>query len=284
MNKPNLFIVGAPKAGTTFLYEKLFGHPDIYFSKLKELNYFSSGDLKDSYYVDYKCTKLNDYLKHFSKIENQKYILDASVSYFISEKARSQIRQFNPDAQIVISIRNPIKRAFSHFQMDQRMGYANESLNFYLSNPQSYHYKQYVENSLYFKYISKYIDEFSRENVHIVFLEEIDSGINGLFDSLNLEKNFLQNIDYNQKINENKKPKNSLGQLFQRNRNLASKVKLLVPKKLIKKIKPLFYKEAEMQEINDNDVSKLKEFILSDIEQLENLLSKDLKKLWKIES
>ena len=44
--KPNLFIVGAPKCGTTFLYQYLKKHPDVYFPNFKEPHFFGS-DLKE---------------------------------------------------------------------------------------------------------------------------------------------------------------------------------------------------------------------------------------------
>ena len=58
--KPNLFVVGAPKCGTTFLYQYLKKHPDIYFPNFKEPHYFGS-DLKrknDAYNIT-----LEDYLE-----------------------------------------------------------------------------------------------------------------------------------------------------------------------------------------------------------------------------
>ena len=45
MSKPNLFIVGAPKAGTTFLYTALMDHPEVFFPKNKEPNHFASEEL-----------------------------------------------------------------------------------------------------------------------------------------------------------------------------------------------------------------------------------------------
>jgi hypothetical protein len=128
--KPNLFIVGAPKSGTTFLYELLEIRDDFFLPRVKELNYFSHQELLEvSYYRDYKVRSLSKYLGHFKGAnEHHGYLVDASVSYFISESAPIDIRNFNSDARIIIMLRDPIARAYSHYLMDKRMGYAPENL------------------------------------------------------------------------------------------------------------------------------------------------------------
>ena len=282
IKKPNLFIVGAPKAGTTFLFENLRGHPNVFFPKLKELNFFSASDLKDSYYKSYRCKEVSDYLKHFKKVKEQKYIVDASVSYFTFKNTIEKIKLFNRDAKIIILIRNQIKRAFSHYQMDRRMGHATKSFEFYLLSKDSFHFKQYIENSLYFKYISEYINAFGQENVHVLILEKIENDIFQLCDKLDLDKKHLNNHDFSRKVNENKKPKNALGRVFQRNRNFASNIKLFLPKKVIEYINPHFYKKAEETKPSIKEMELLKRLFIDDINKLERLLKKDLKTLWKI--
>ena len=124
-NKPNLFIVGAPKSGTSLIWSLLKDHNDIFFSKNpeKEINFFSYDELKsDSYYKSFKINSLERYLNCFKNANNQKYIVDGSVSYFAYPSVPNKIYKFNQDAKIVIIIRDPIERAASHYQMDVRMG------------------------------------------------------------------------------------------------------------------------------------------------------------------
>ena len=117
-NRPNLFIIGAPKAGTTAFADYLKTHPEIFISTIKEPFYFCS-DMpilaqRENIYTQ------QDYLKLFNinKARNKKYYCDASTLYLYSETAVKQIYKFNQNAKIIVFIRNPIEIAYSfHNQM-----------------------------------------------------------------------------------------------------------------------------------------------------------------------
>jgi hypothetical protein len=99
--KPNLFIVGAPKCGTTAWYEYLRRHPDIAFSDAKEPHYFCT-DLPG-----FRWARTEEsYLKLFEDLPDKKYIGEASIMYLYSRVAIRNIHKFNPDAKILIFIRN----------------------------------------------------------------------------------------------------------------------------------------------------------------------------------
>ena len=134
-NRPNLFLVGSPKCGTTYLWSKLKEHPKIFFSKIsRERNQFLFlYNLKnDSYYKFYGISKKDDYLNLFKNSNDEKYLMDSSVSYFTDEEAPKKIFKFNSKSKIIIMFRDPVKRGLSHHSMDFRMGLANNSLSKYL--------------------------------------------------------------------------------------------------------------------------------------------------------
>ena len=96
MNKPNLFIVGAPKCGTTSMFSYLQQHPDIFMSNNKEPHYFGSdltriGNL-------YNFTE-NEYLKLFLNANNEKIIGEASTHYLYSKTAPKEIKSFNKESK-----------------------------------------------------------------------------------------------------------------------------------------------------------------------------------------
>ena len=73
MKKPNLFVVGAPKSGTSFLFEKLKRHKDIFMPETEELNFFSKEELSlHSYYSDYKINSFKKYIELYKTSEDQK--------------------------------------------------------------------------------------------------------------------------------------------------------------------------------------------------------------------
>lgn len=99
---PNLFIVGAPKCGTTALSEYLKNHPEIFISTPKEPNYFCE-----------------EYLKLFS-IASPKHKIrgEASSIYLHSETAIPLILKSYPNAKIIVMIRNPVEMIYSwHSQL-----------------------------------------------------------------------------------------------------------------------------------------------------------------------
>lgn len=104
MKRPNFFVVGAPKCGTTALCEYLRGHPDVYFSEPKELNYFSEDF--DAHRV---IRNSEDYDAMFSlACEKHRRVGEGSVLYLYSSVAISRIHDYEPDARIIVMIRNPI--------------------------------------------------------------------------------------------------------------------------------------------------------------------------------
>ena len=280
MLEPNLFIAGAPKAGTTFLYHVLKDHEDLYFPRVKELNHYSNEalDKLGSYYKDYRVKDHQKYLSHFAEGQNHKYRVDASVSYFTFSDVPTSIKEQCPDARILFILRNPIQRAFSHYNMDVRMGYAKETFTEYIQNQSKHpvHFHQYVKNGFYYKNIKNFIDAFG-SNVHIVILEDIKSEIDGIFDFLQIKQ---INIDTDKRFNQNKKPRNFIARILQRNRKLTSRLKMLIPSKISSKLNRHLYKDDNKKVISDLDKNHLKAIYKEDIQKLGKLLKKDLNKLW----
>lgn len=266
-SKPNLFLVGAPKAGSTLLWSILKKHKDIFTTnELKELNHFSYDELTyNSYYKDYKIRNENDYLKEFKKGQSFKYLVDGSVSYFAYPSIPKKLYEFNAEAKIIIIVRDPIFRAFSHYNMDKRMGYATESLNEYLVNKKNKHEKfihQYIENSLYCKHVNNYLEYFEENQLCILQLESINDNLDKLCRFLDIDK--LESFKDHERINPNKTPRNIISRTFQHNRNLTSKLKRFIPRELVSYFEFLFYKKAEKVKLEEVDRFLLEQYINED--------------------
>jgi hypothetical protein len=109
---PNLFIVGAPKSGTTALASYLNQHPAIFVAD-KELSFFG-GDLVfrthngGQWHISYRA-----YLEWFSRHGDCRYRADRSVFYLYSSLAAGEIHDFDPDSRIIILLRNPVDQMHS---------------------------------------------------------------------------------------------------------------------------------------------------------------------------
>jgi hypothetical protein len=112
--KPNFFIVGAPKCGTTALYEYLRPHPNIFMPKVKEPHFFAD-DLGE-----YPAVKtMEEYAALFAESTPEHLrVGEASVYYLRSSVAIPHIREFNPEARLIAMFRNPVDMVYSlHSQL-----------------------------------------------------------------------------------------------------------------------------------------------------------------------
>lgn len=117
----DFIIAGNQKCGTTALYEHLKTHPSIYIPK-KEIHYFDNEDLYSN------DTNYNKYHSFFSEHNNQKILGEATPIYLYWHGALERIKQYSKDIKIIVILRNPIERAFSHWNMEHNRG--NEHLTF----------------------------------------------------------------------------------------------------------------------------------------------------------
>lgn len=175
---PNFFIVGAPKAGTTSLYEYLRQIPDIYMSPVKEPFYFLPSSAMTPAGVRIKDRK--EYLDLFRDATGYKAIGEASPTYLSNPESPQLIHSVVPDAKIIMVLRHPIERAFSAYLMLLHYG---ENLSFIdaikaeLANtsgmfrPGEFR-RLYIAQSSYSASVKRYFDMFGRENVKVLIFEE----------------------------------------------------------------------------------------------------------------
>lgn len=103
--RPNFFIAGAPKCGTTALVEYLRTHPQVFISELKEPHYFAT-DMEGKRTIKSEA----GYEALFEGAERyHRAVGEGSVYYLYSEQALSNIRAYAPQARIIVMLRNPVE-------------------------------------------------------------------------------------------------------------------------------------------------------------------------------
>ena len=110
--RPNFFIVGAPKGGTTAMSDYLGSHPDIFMAR-KEMHFFGR-DLRFAQHF-YRRAEA-EYLAEFAGWKGQRRIGEASVWYLFSELAAAEIKAFSPSAKIIIMLREPVSMMYSLYR------------------------------------------------------------------------------------------------------------------------------------------------------------------------
>lgn len=293
MNKPNFFIVGAPKCGTTAMNDYLNQHPDV-FMAAKELHYFGK-DLKIK-------TKLSEaeYLQYFLDAGNTKVIGEASVWYLFSKTAAEEIKKFSPGARILIMLRDPVQ--VIHSLHSQHLYDGNEdvfdferALNLEQARkegnklPNSVGFTQlpgYVDSVLFYKQVERYITVFGREKVSIILYDDFVANTKEIvaktFQFLDLDDKFQIQIDI---INPNKQIKFFYLHRVLKNPNPSLKklFRGIVPSKKIRhsimaRLFKMNIKIKERKKLRDSLNSSIRNLLADDIHKLSRLIDRDLSK------
>jgi len=301
--KPNLFIVGAAKAGTTSLYNYLKQHPDVFVSPIKEPNFFGSDVNWGGFREDHKKnTKIDfdnyfsqkvlqekhiaffdteeNYLKLFKESKGYKIRSEFSTSYLYSENAAREIYSFNKKAKIIIILREPVSRTFSHYLMDlSANGQSKNDILFNLkedyNNPQKGYCisNLYLELSLYTEQVKRYLKIFPKNQILILRFEDLSENpqrfTNNIFDFIGIDPD--NNIDYTSKFNQTTQPKNQLIKKIVRFKNYIPGFIL----KLIKKNKSVFYKPSDKTFISDEAKGFVENIVNEDWVNCQQLLKKE---------
>jgi len=182
VKRPDLFIVGAFKAGTTALYEYLRAHPQVFMSVPKEPMYFGA-DLTPRY----RRMTDHEYLALFRDARPDQRAGEASPWYLYSSSAAAEIKAFEPGARVVIMLRNPVDVMYSqHSQLvfNQREDLADfgaaldaepdriagQRLPADAIRPEALFYRRSVR---FPEQIRRYLEVFGRDAVHYVIFDDL---------------------------------------------------------------------------------------------------------------
>lgn len=313
--RPNFFIAGSPKSGTTSLWEYVNQHPEIFMSNpIKEPMYFVWGEEDNEFdFADWKYTPLachkdfNAYLSLFRGASKAKVVGEATPFYLAHPMAAEKIQRKFPKAKIVIVLRNPVDRAYSHFTYN-KMRYLENSVSFRqaleveqsLANP--YYSIAYESTGRYFEQVKRFIDLFDRENVLVFTFEDLidrpQEVCSTIFAFLEVDPSFQ--INALERENVTLERGNSTALLYRlkgSNSTLGKAAQFLhrvfANSKIYLRFKKLIY--VNLRRTTEKSGAKRPDKISAqerrylglrlqgDIEQLEKLIGRDLS-AWKIEN
>jgi len=196
MKQPTFFIAGAPRCGTTALYQYLNQHPQIFMSEVKELNYFAH-DFPNVQKISFKSKE--DYLNVFSKANSSHLAVgEASPFYLYSKVAFSNLHTFDPKAKIILSLRNPIDFVQSFHQLnlsllredqkDLRKAWVLQKQRLSGNKiPKSCRQPaliQYGELGLFGKYVEKLLEIFPRDQILIIIFEDFQKDPQKIYEDI----------------------------------------------------------------------------------------------------
>ena len=181
--KPNVFIVGAPKCGTSAMDQYLAVHPDIYMAK-KEMHAFGS-DLR--FGPQFYRRDQSAYLAEFAARNGERRAGEASVWYLFSTRAAAEIHAFNPQARIIIMLREPAEMLYSlyyQFRFDgnehlptfeEALAAEEERRAGRRTTRQTYLAQGlvYRDTARYTEQVRRYFDTFGRDRVHVIVYDDL---------------------------------------------------------------------------------------------------------------
>ena len=183
---PNFLIIGAAKSGTTWLYEKLRRHPEVYMPGVKELAFFSRDDNSAGKTQEW-------YEKHF---ETAPAVGEATPAYLYHQQAPRRIAELIPDVKLIACLRYPTDRTYSHYWMNRGLGEVDCTFREAIRGGQ----RPCVEQSLYGEQIDRYLSCFERDQLLILISEEIFSepsaSLNQVCSFLRVDDTFYQGQEW----------------------------------------------------------------------------------------
>lgn len=186
--------IGAAKSATSWIYQCLKEHPQACVSSTKETYFFSR---------EKEYQKGTDYYLSYFKCSPEKVKGEFSADYLSTPQTPLRIKKHFPDAKIIVCLRNPIDRTYSHYYFDKVRGKREEPFEEALRL-----YPYYIDYSRYYTHLKKYLELFP--NVLILIYEDIEKDplqfIQKVYRFLEIDPSFVPS-SLNQKINLTSKDK-----------------------------------------------------------------------------
>jgi len=288
--KPNFFIPGAAKSGTTSLHELLDTHPDISMSNEKEPVYWNN-----KLFNEFENLEISRYLNLFE--QDVKIKGESTTSYMYYESfIRNVKNNFQQSPKFIFILRNPIDRYISHCNWLKGLGRENRRIDEIIKDEKYLDFeeyedypKQYYQFGLYNKWISRFIENFGKGNIKIVTFEKLVSErlntLNSCFEFLGVSNMRSVKFIKSNKTNKVIFPtiyhflrKSSIGKM-----KYTRVGKYFLPKKIRTKIKKLIKIaikdwisiESKKEIISNNYRKMLKDIYFEDVMALKNKLNYD---------
>ena len=208
---PNFIIIGTMRGGTSSLFRYLDYHPNIVPPLRKEIHYFDHDYRKGLYWYKLFFPSNNEVNKM------NKLTYEATPYYLFHPLVPERVHKMNPNIKLIILLRNPIKRAYSHYKYIYKLGLENLSFEDGIrkeserlekdkqkmkQNPyyNGYHMRHhsYLSRGIYVKQIKRWFNYFPKECFKIIRSEEFFSETQKTYDDvlnfLGLEEFELEEI------------------------------------------------------------------------------------------
>ena len=295
---PTFFLIGAPKAGTTTVFEQVARHPDVFCPIVKEPNFFNTDIVvPDAPTIAEIRRRHTRDRAHFACIRDESTYIDlyrdaggclargdGSVNYLHSAVAARNIRARVPNARLIAILRNPIERAYSHYVMDQMIGRTEASFTAQVERQlrsigrQDYPGENYIEIGLYMPQLQRFLDEFGREPLLILLFDDLETSpaatMEAIFRHIGVPPRPIAPLAARENVGKVSRFER-LNSLLYRT-GLKRLLSRAFSEDLRKKAKKLYYRHQSNGGISDFDRQRLRDVFHDDVAAVGALVGRDL--------
>jgi hypothetical protein len=166
---PSFLIIGAEKAGTTWLHDVLRAHPGVFLPDVKEVHCFNRFDSNGREIDNFNRRGLDWYERQFASAEPGMPAGEATPMYLCDPEAPARIRQTLPDARFIVILRDPVSRAWSHYRMARAKRHIDADLDTLIDTADA----RFLGRGLYGQQLARWFDLFPRDRFLVLFFEEV---------------------------------------------------------------------------------------------------------------
>ncbi|MBM71211.1 MAG: hypothetical protein CL847_00305 [Crocinitomicaceae bacterium] len=300
----NFFLVGAAKAGTTTVFERLNNRSDVYLSPLKEPNFYSDDIDISKFSTEFLTNTRLDLSGYFNQTplpirqigfvrsaqeysqlfdpapSEAKLIGECSTSYLWSKSAPVNIAKAHPKARILIMLRDPISRLYSHYMMARKYGFTSLPLIEAVQNDMNHQQKGwgsselFVELGMYSDQICRYKNHFPESQIKIMLTSDLRNPNcwSGLISWLGISKDKapLDIKDKTQDVNIAGLPRfESLNRILTKV-GLKQKLGNLIPSLIKTPLARWYYDSTSLPKMSEEESSFLKEIYSEELKTLKS--------------
>lgn len=166
---PNFIYIGPDKAGSSWLHEKLINHPEVYLTPAKDLYFF------DRYYD----RGMGWYAEQFKNArENHKIVGEICQDYLFAPAAPARIADSLGQVKTMVSLRDPVERAWSSWLYARKHGmWPEDFLTALREVPELLEHGRYADG------LDRFTAHFPRETVHIAVFDDLSADPQGFLDA-----------------------------------------------------------------------------------------------------
>jgi len=313
LKRPNFFVIGVVKGGSTSLYHYLEQHPEIYLPPIKETNHFARADVShadflpgyatdvridlDAYFKKGMPEKIHiahvdsdtHYEQLYSQAADQKAIGDVSNSYMVCASSAKEIQNYAPNAKLIVILRNPVRRVWSQYLMNLREAKTQGADLIQEVESDASQNKvgwgvnhQYLELGKYAEQLNRYYALFPAGQIKVLFYESYRDDTAGSLKEickfLKVDENFT--FDFREKKNTASLPRSHKLNEFLVSSGIIKTMKGLVPKAWRSHLASILYSSKDLPSMTEKEREYLIQYYAAHVQYLADLLKLDPSIYW----